>query len=121
MKIAELTKENFRLFAISHYDNPYCLNEKEFDSDLGIVLRIKKALGSNDSNHSPLDPHLLLNCLISFYNVFSIYGATKILDYRIEKQHHSIINSVLLFLNYPLIGDETVDAEVYTQLKNLFK
>jgi hypothetical protein len=120
LQITHLTKDNFRLFAVSHYDNPYCLNEKEFEADLGIVLRIKKALGSHDSNYSPLNSHVLLNCIISFYNVFSIYGATKILEYRIEEKHHNIINAVLFYLNYPLIGDEVVDANVYTSLQSLF-
>lgn len=102
---------------MSHYDNPYCLNEKEFESDLAIVTKIKKNFTNYDNGKINLDLRALLNNIISFYNVFDLHGATQILEYRIEEKHQSFINSVLLYLNYPLIGKAEIDNSVLLQLR----
>lgn len=119
MKILNLTQDNFRLFAMSHYDNPYCLNEAEFNTDLGIITRIKKILTRVDNQEFELNTLLVLNHIISFYNVFSLYGATKLLEFRIEEKHHETINSFLVFLSYPVIGEGVYSEDILHQLKDL--
>lgn len=119
MKLLNLTHDNFRLFAMSHYDNPYCLNEAEFNKDLGIITRVKKILTRADNQGLELNPLAILNQIISFYNVFSLYGATKLLEFRIEEKHHETINSFLVFLSYPVIGEGVYNEDTLHQLKEL--
>ena len=40
----KITSENVNIFAIKHYDNPHCENEKEFYDDMKKFKYIKRLL-----------------------------------------------------------------------------
>ena len=42
---------------------------------------------------------LILNHLISFYNVFENKAATRLLFFRVGEQYHSLLKTFLVFLN----------------------
>ena len=42
---------------------------------------------------------LILNHLISFYNVFENEAATRLLFFRVGSEYHSLLKTFLVFLN----------------------
>lgn len=99
----DLNEDNFLLFAIKHYDNPECRGMSEFHEDLNRWVYLKR-LFRRYHNTGELKERLILNHLITFYNVFGSKPATKMLFYKIEPDLHYILKTFLVFLNY--IPDE---------------
>lgn len=115
----KITESNFRLFAAKHYDNPFCLNETEFDSDLFKASVAKKLV----TNHIVLgkdNVKLLVNTLISFFNVFEHHAATRILEFRLFKHQVEYINSVLLYLSLPLVEPQVFNTEFLIEVRNAY-
>lgn len=116
----ELTKSNFRIFAIQAYDNPFCLSEEEFDSDLYKTSMIKKILSKYEST-SEINTKLFLNSIICFYNVFKHKEATKILAFKLNEESKSNLNSALLFLNLPQIPDCKLNTKLLQAINDEFR
>ena len=95
----ELTLTNFTLFAAQNYSNPRALNVDEFYEDLARFKYLKK-LFTKYSTHKELKERLILNHLISIFNVFEIKAAVKISFFKLDEKHHSALKTFLLFLNY---------------------
>ena len=94
----ELTEQNFLLFAAKNYDNDQCYDLDEFYSDLTIPIHIKKLFARYKQN-GILKERLLLNHVISFYNVFPPLVAAKILFFKIDEKYYSYLKTILYFLN----------------------
>lgn len=99
MNFKDLNEENFVMFAIKNYDNPHCKNLDEFNEDLQRIIYLKR-LFKKYHNGGELRERLILNHLITLYNVFGIEPATKILFYKIDEKLYSILKTFLIYLNY---------------------
>lgn len=106
----ELDEDNFLIFAIKHYDNPDCKGMNDFEEDLNICVYVKRLLRKYKKT-GELKERLILNHIITFYNLFGVFAATKILFFRIESDLHPILKSFLFYLGYvpqentTLLGD----------------
>ena len=98
MRFNELTNENYLMFALLHYDNPHCIDIKEYFEDVRKLKYIKR-LFNRYKEDGVMKERLILNHLISFYNVFENEAATRMLFFRVEKKFHSILKPFLIFLN----------------------
>ena len=98
MNFSELTNENYLMYALLHYDNPHCIDIKEYFEDVRKLKYIKR-LFNRYKEDGVMKERLILNHLISFYNVFSNEAATRLLFFRIGKDHHSLLKTFLVFLN----------------------
>lgn len=111
----DLTEKNFTLFAAKHYENSQCSNIEEFDSDLAIPIHIKK-LFTRYHTKDELKERLILNHTICFFNVFEPIAACKILFFKIDKEYHSYLKTVLLHLNrapdYLLINSKILNVKM---------
>lgn len=94
----QLTHETLILFAAKHYDLAPSSNTSEFMKDLDIPILLKKLFGRYVSS-GELRERLILNHMITFFNVFDPDAANKILFFRIEEKYYSILKSFLVFLN----------------------
>lgn len=94
-----LTEDNLLLFAAKCYYNPRCTDIQEFYEDLNKIRYIKRILSRYDETDK-LSERLLLNHIITFFNVFGIEGALKILEFKIPERHWSVIKPILIFLKY---------------------
>ncbi len=94
----DLNDSNFILFAAKHYDNPHCYDMDEFYKDLSTPIHVKKLFTRYHQN-GILKDRLLLNHVVSFYNVFSSYAATKILFFKTEKKYYTYLKTVLTYLD----------------------
>lgn len=97
--MVELNEENFLLYAIKNYDNPECKSMAEFEEDLNRFVYLKRLFRKYHKT-GELKERLILNHLITFYNVFGVQAATKILFYKIEHELHYILKTFLVYLNY---------------------
>ena len=98
MRFNELTNENYLMFALLHYDNPHCVDIKEYFEDVRKLKYIKR-LFNRYREDGIMKERLILNHLISFYNVFSTEAATRLLFFRVGEEYHSLLKTFLVFLN----------------------
>ena len=114
MNFGELTNGNYMMYALLHYDNPHCKDITEFFEDIKRLHYIRR-LFKRYIDDDILKERLIINHLVTFYNVFENKAATRILFYKVEKEYHPVLKTFLVFLNriplekYVEIGlDETI-------------
>lgn len=98
-----LTEDNFVMYAIRHYDNPGCKGLSEFEDDLR-KFRYLKRLFRKYSTGKGLKEKLILNHLVTVYNLFGAEAATNMLFFKIEKKYWSQLKTFLVFLNIMPVG-----------------
>ena len=98
MRFNELTNENYLMFALLHYDNPHCIDIKEYFEDVRKLKYIKR-LFNRYKEDGVMKERLILNHIISFYNVFDNEAATRLLFFRVGTEYHSLLKTFLVFLN----------------------
>ena len=98
MRFNELTNENYLMFALLHYDNPHCVDIKEYFEDVRKLKYIKR-LFNRYKEDGVIKERLILNHIISFYNVFDNAAATRLLFFRVGTEYHSLLKTFLVFLN----------------------
>ena len=98
MRFNELTNENYLMYALLHYENPQCIDIKEYFEDVRKLKYIKR-LFNRYKDDGVMKERLILNHLISFYNVFENESATRLLFFRVGKEYHSLLKTFLVFLN----------------------
>jgi len=116
-----LTPENINMFAMKHYDNPTCVDEKEFLDDMKRFKYLKRLFRKYDTSKE-FKARLIVNHIIILGNVFGIDASTTLLFFKIDKQHWSILKTILFFLNY-MPHDEMIDIElnqdIMTELRKI--
>jgi ribosome-interacting GTPase 1 len=98
MKFADLTEENFLMFSMREYNNMQCTDIEEFYEELKKVKYIKR-LFNIYKNDGQLKERLILNHLITWYNVFPVRAGTRILFYKIEEHFWPMLKTFLIFLD----------------------
>jgi|TARA_Y100000996_G_C22451721_1_gene614139 hypothetical protein len=94
----KLTTDNINMFAMKHYDNPTCIDEKEFLDDMKRFKYLKRLFRKFDTTKE-LKTRLILNHIIVLNNVFGVDAATTLLFFKIEKQHWSLLKTFLVYLH----------------------
>jgi hypothetical protein len=108
MNFRELTNGNYMMFALLHYDNPYCKDIQEFFEDIKRLHYIRR-LFKRYSDDKVLKERLIINHLVTFYNVFECNAATRILFYKVEEEYHPTLKTFLVYLN-------RIPLEQYTEI-----
>jgi len=97
-----LTESNFLLYAAANYTNTV-YDTEEFYDDLKRFKYLKR-LFSRYLEKGELKERLILNHIITLYNVFHHDAATRMLFFKIGEEHWDILKTFLLFLqNMPNI------------------
>lgn len=99
MEKMEINEENLLMYAIKNYDNPECTGMKEFEEDFERCIYIKRLFRRYHKKRE-LKEKLILGHLITFYNVFGIEPATKILLYKLEPELYYILKTFIVYLNF---------------------
>ena len=110
MRFSELTNENYLMFALLHYDNPHCVDIKEYFEDVRKLKYIKR-LFNRYREEGIIKERLILNHLISFYNVFENAAATRLLFFRVGKEYYPLLKTFLVYLNRM---PDKVNEELYS-------
>lgn len=93
----DLNEDNVLMYAIKAYDKPICIMS-EFDDDMKRFNYLNR-LFTRYLKVNEMRERLIINHLIILYNVFGPEVATRLLFYKISKEHYSILKTYLLFLN----------------------
>ena len=96
---SELTPENINMFAIKHYDNPSCVDEAEFLYDMKRFRYLKRLFRKYDTS-GELKLRLIINHIIILSNVFGVDATTTLLFFKIERNHWSILKTLLIYLHF---------------------
>ena len=115
MNFNELNKDNFILFAITHYSNPTTSTQEEFEEDLKRFKYVKRWLKKYHESGT-INSHLLLNHIIVIFNCWND-AALPMLFYKLDREYWSYIKSFLIFLNrvpeYPIHNSiESIDSDI---------
>lgn len=96
--IYELTDDNFVLFAMKNYDNPYCKGINEFKDDLKKFSYLKRLFRKYKAG-SGLKERLIINHIIVITNLFGVKASVDMLFFKIDKKNWPQLKSFLMFLN----------------------
>jgi|TARA_B110000211_G_C13665884_1_gene372341 hypothetical protein len=117
----EITSKNFELFAAKHYRNNRCVDLTDFYDDINRFSYLLRLLRKyKDSNK--INIRLVLNHIITLYNVFDIEAANRMLRYKIDDDLHDPLNSFLMFLNYLPAQEQrcaNMDLSIAKQLQDI--
>ena len=114
-----LNNDNFDEYAVSNYLNPNCISVLEFLDDLKIIKYIKRLINKY-VDKDELKERLILNHIISLSNVFGVEAAVNMLRFKIDAEHHDVLNAFLIYLEYVKLEDvEILDLALYNKLKKV--
>ena len=97
MNFNELNKDNFLLFAITHYSNPTTSTQEEFEEDLKRFKYVKRWLKKYHESGT-INSHLLLNHILVIFNCWND-AALPMFFYKIEPKYWAYLKAFLLYLN----------------------
>ena len=117
--MSTLNNDNFDEYAVSNYFNPNCISVLEFLDDLKIIKYIKRLINKY-VDKDELKERLILNHIISLSNVFGVEAAVNMLRFKIDAEHHDVLNAFLIYLEYVKLEDvEILDLALYNKLKKV--
>ena len=99
MTILLPTEKNIKSYAVENYANKACLTAEEFWEDYNRIKYIKRLLGRY-VKQGELKERLILNHIISFYNVFKIEAANRMLFLKVSEECKPALKTFLIYLNY---------------------
>jgi|TARA_Y100000114_G_scaffold57060_1_gene52248 hypothetical protein len=99
MSFRELTDDNIVNFAMKNYNNPSCKNIEEFQEDFNRIKYVKRLFNRYETT-GVLRERLILNHIITFYNVFGVVAGTRMFFNRIDKSQYPILKTFLTYLNF---------------------
>ena len=114
----KLTPDNIMMFAMKHYDNPSCVDNKEFLDDMKRFKYLKRLFRKYDTS-KVLKIRLILNHIIVLANVFGVDASSTLLFFKIDRKHWSILKTFLVYLNYMPENDMKDIATDFKVLKEL--
>ena len=117
----KLTSDNIIMFAMKHYDNPSCVDKKEFLDDMKRFKYLKRLFRKYDTS-KVLKVRLILNHIIVLANVFGVDASSTLLFFKIDKKHWSILKTFLVYLSYMPENDMkniATDLKVLKELREI--
>ena len=117
----KLTPDNIMMFAMKHYDNPSCVDRKEFLDDMKRFKYLKRLFRKYDTA-DVLKVRLILNHIIVLANVFGVDASSTLLFFKIEKKHWSTLKTFLVYLHYMPendMKDIATDVKVLKELREI--
>jgi len=94
-----LTPENINMFAMKHYDSISCVDEQEFLDDMKRFKYLKRLFRKYDTSKE-LKSRLIINHIIVLSNVFGVDAATTLLFFKIDRQHWTLLKTILVYLHF---------------------
>ena len=117
----ELNNENFEIFAARHYQNPACLEAQDFYDDVAKFKYVVRLL-RRYRDTGRIQERLVLNHIITIYNVFSIQAATRMLFYKVDTNLWAALKTFLVYLNYlpeTMYQNINIDLSIAKKLKDI--
>jgi len=110
----KITRDNWKFYAIKHYQSPNLDSEEEFYEDIKRFKYLKRLFRKYKAT-GELKIRLIMNHIIVLQNVFGIEPACTLLFFRIERVYWPILKTFLVYLNY-VQEHELSDVKINKQL-----
>ena len=94
-----LTPENINMFAMKHYDNPTCVDEKEFLDDMKRFKYLKRLFRKYETSKGKELKERFVD------------AATTLLFFKIERNHWPLLKTFLIYLGY-MPENDLVDVPI---------
>ena len=118
----KLTVKNFNAFALQNYDDHQCADIEDFQEDLRRFRYLKRLLHRYHEN-GEMRERLMLNHLITIFNVFGYDASMRMLKFKVrEDVYWASIKTMLLYLGYIDESWETaihIDDKLAQRLREL--
>ena len=117
----KLTSDNIIMFAMKHYDNPSCVDDKEFLDDMKRFKYLKRLFRKYDTSKI-LKIRLILNHIIVLANVFGVDASSTLLFFKIDRKHWPVLKTFLVYLNYMPendMKDIATDLKILKELRDI--
>ena len=108
-----LTPETIDIFAKRHYNNKGA-DKEEFDDDMNRFKYLKRLFRKYNTSKE-FKARLIVNHIIILANVFGIDAASTLLFFKIDKEHWSMLKTILIFLNY-MPENEMIDVKINQEI-----
>ena len=95
----ELNNANFELSAAKHYTNPACLEPQDFYDDVAKFKYVVRLLRKYRESGN-IQERLVLNHIITIYNVFDLAAANRMLFHKVDVDLWPALKTFLVYLNY---------------------
>jgi len=118
---SELNNANFELYAANNYTNSACLDVQEFYDDVAKFKYIVRLL-RRYRDTGVIQERLVLNHIITIYNVFNIAAANRMIFYKVDIDLWPALKTFLIYLHYlpeNLHKNINIDLTIATKLKDL--
>jgi len=118
---SELNNANFELYAANNYTNSACLDVQEFYDDVAKFKYIVRLL-RRYRDTGVIQERLVLNHIITIYNVFNIAAANKMIFHKVDIDLWPALKTFLIYLHYlpeNLHKNINIDLTIATKLKDL--
>ena len=79
----KITAKNFNAFAMKHYEDPQCEDIEDFHEDLRRFRYLKRLLHRYHES-GEMRERLMLNHLITIFNVFGYDASMRMLEFKIK-------------------------------------
>jgi|11BtaG_2_1085332.scaffolds.fasta_scaffold19204_3 hypothetical protein len=100
MDFTVLNDENFLIYAASRYYNPTASDVEDFYEDLSRIKYIKRLINRYLMT-GIVSERLLLNHIIVIANSFTVPGALRIFEYKLDDPEYlSVVKPFMIYLNY---------------------
>jgi len=117
----ELNNANFEIYAANHYRNTACLEAQDFYDDVAKFKYVVRLL-RRYRDTGKIQERLLLNHIITIYNVFEISAANRMIFYKVDPNLWPALKTFLVYLNYlpeNLHKNINIDLSIAKKLKEL--
>jgi hypothetical protein len=94
-----LNNNNFLLFAMQNYSNPFCTGIIEFQEDMLRIKYVKRLLFKFKKT-GILKTRLILNHVIILQNMFGVEASVRILFFKLSPELHQSLKAFMVYLNY---------------------
>lgn len=115
-----ITDDNYISYCMRYYDNNQCNTIDEFETDLNIVMCIKKILDRYKKSNK-INLRLLINHVIVLHNSFD-FLVPHMLKCKLPDDHLPIIKVILVFLKYIEENDWVdvySDSKIFNELRGI--
>lgn len=92
-----MIERDYVKYALENYRAPL-FSLEEFNEDLNKVIVIKKMF-RRYTNSESLNERLILNNIILILNQFGVKVANEMLFYKVNREHHGVLKTFLVYLN----------------------
>ena len=117
----ELNNANFDLYAANHYTNGQCLDAEEFYDDVAKFKYVVRLLRRYRET-GIVQERLILNHIITIYNVFEMAAANRMIFYKVDVDLWPALKTFLVYLNYlpeNLHKNINIDLYIANKLKDI--